>query len=521
MIKTNNISFQDADEVDSYIQTNEKEFFRSMYGNDFYIRSFGGFMRIFVDPPDDNGIESLEDTRKAKPTPVFSCDLRGWESSSYKMLSVCYGMINDKNLYFGTYYFEIIPIMPKDRDRYYFPHDYYISKLLYVDGMYCFEPYSLYKKTLIPNNKLNIINADAKEQAQKDYPYAASIISETDIPVELFYTFPEIELLYKAGYQNICRQISEAYIKNDQKNIERLNTFLNHGKDPKSIFGVSKDFCEIIRDNNLSVLTLIEIKKFKNQFKCPMDLIMRYVDAGIFEKSTHFQRIKRILKFKHNGKAVYTPETLINYLNRTYMYEALEYNDALISLDDYLQSCKILRIEPNCDSDSLLREHNIAARLVREKIAEEDRQSNLKMSQVCEFWQKLDWNNGRFFIRSIRNITDLIEESRMQRNCVASYRDRIINGSSAIFVMRNCASPEKSLITVELFPRTGQVVQALLGANQQIEDFGQKQFLQEWSDAISEGRTDDWEILPKDLNYDDKCKYQDEMYIKISAGQES
>ena len=62
------------------------------------------------------------------------------------------------------------------------------------------------------------------------------------------------------------------------------------------------------------------------------------------------------------------------------------------------------------------------------------------------------YTEGVYFVRGIRSHDDLLDEANQQHNCVAAYGSRIANGSSYIYVLREVAKPDKSLITIELSP---------------------------------------------------------------------
>lgn len=63
---------------------------------------------------------------------------------------------------------------------------------------------------------------------------------------------------------------------------------------------------------------------------------------------------------------------------------------------------------------------------------------------------KLEWKDSEWIIYVPEKRSDLIDEAQQQSNCVASYFDRIINGTSKICCLRSAEEPEKSVVTIEV-----------------------------------------------------------------------
>ena len=60
----------------------------------------------------------------------------------------------------------------------------------------------------------------------------------------------------------------------------------------------------------------------------------------------------------------------------------------------------------------------------------------------------------------------------------------IADGDSYIFFMREVASPERSLITIEIDPETLAIRQRFLACNQPIRVRKQSEFIERWSKWI-------------------------------------
>ena len=168
---------------------------------------------------------------------------------------------------------------------------------------------------------------------------------------------------------------------------------------------------------------------------------------------------------------------VMQYLVRLDTFEAIEKKEAFMLLNDYLSMCNQLKMQPRINGDSLKREHDIAARNCRNrknKIMAERMQNN------CEKMKKYDYTEGVYFVRGIRSHDDLLDEANQQHNWVAAYGSRIANGSSYIYVLREVAKPDKSLITIELSPDGRNIRQKYLAYNQPVRNRSQSEFIDRW-----------------------------------------
>ena len=78
-------------------------------------------------------------------------------------------------------------------------------------------------------------------------------------------------------------------------------------------------------------------------------------------------------------------------------------------------------------------------------------------SQVSKRLQTFEGKVGKYIIIAPKTPKDLIEEGQMMSNCVASYIERVVDGSTMIFFMRTKKEPERSLVTIEV--RNSSLVQ--------------------------------------------------------------
>lgn len=93
--------------------------------------------------------------------------------------------------------------------------------------------------------------------------------------------------------------------------------------------------------------------------------------------------------------------------------------------------------------------------------------------------QPYEYKNEEYQIVSPKNTTELMMEGRNQHNCVYGYEERILDGEEMIFFLRKNAYPERSLVTIELFPDgcIGQIFRSCNGAPSEKE----MQFIKKWA----------------------------------------
>lgn len=76
---------------------------------------------------------------------------------------------------------------------------------------------------------------------------------------------------------------------------------------------------------------------------------------------------------------------------------------------------------------------------------------NKKIQQRYKELLKNEYKDNVFFIRPAKNLKDMREESKQQKNCVyKNYSEDYAYGYTDIYFLRNIKEPEKSLVTVEV-----------------------------------------------------------------------
>ena len=295
-------------------------------------------------------------------------------------------------------------------------------------------------------------------------------------------TFPALEILDKAGYKITDRilkkDVINVYTRYDLSTTSDLGSFrrcFKSGSSPKEIIQMPKRYHKEMKEiDDVGVWDNMR-KLVKNNTAFSIDSFLLIIRNR--EYIRNINNIYTILNSKWDNRPVFTTTSLVTYLERIDTFEAIETKEGLCLLSDYLRMCKELHIKPKIDGDSLKREHDVCARLSRQK---KNKDLEEKLNQRCIDLQEYNYTEAVYMIRGIRDYDDLIDEAKQQHNCVASYARRISTGESLIYVMRETKNPDCSLITIELSPDHKTVRQKFLAYNQSIRNKSQTDFIERW-----------------------------------------
>ena len=314
---------------------------------------------------------------------------------------------------------------------------------------------------------------------------------------EILYMAPELEQLKKAGYGFVDTFLHRASVNSFRSMFDRkdeydcFNRLCRPGKNPKEIFKTDKVLYSILKEETDIKLWDIYRKMYRAG-KVQKDTITYAYENRITQRQLN--QMNELLSKRYDGKPVFTWESLQNYMHRLDMFQAIEWEEGIQLLKDYLNICNQLEMEPRIDSDSLKREHDVAARILtrkrqeewaKEHAAENDRRMKA-FQDACQYMAKNDYQDGKYMIRAIRDYDDLLDEAKQQHNCVASYSNAIGERRSLIYVMRAVSNPNHSIATVEIDPQESVIRQRFLAYNQPIREKEKTDFLDQWIKLVTE-----------------------------------
>src|SRR5690606_28071635 len=144
-----------------------------------------------------------------------------------------------------------------------------------------------------------------------------------------------------------------------------LKRNFQNGTNLKQIIKIPLYIADDIIETTTDPLTYInEWRMLLKETTISKDLYIQYTKLNINKEGV--KKFKKIIKEKYH-----TVESLINYLERADIYQALEPNIALELLDDYIRMCKIAEVNPNVKTHSLRKAHDVMARMVQYVFSDE------------------------------------------------------------------------------------------------------------------------------------------------------
>ena len=350
-----------------------------------------------------------------------------------------------------------------------------------------------------------------KLEEENIYTYEFARDEAVEYP-EILYMAPELEQLKKAGYGFAGAFLHRRSLDSFRSMFDGkdeyfcFNRLCKPGKNPKEIFKTDKVLYSILK--NEADIHLWDIyRKMYRAGKVQKDTIAYAYENRITQKQLN--QMNELLSKRYKDKPIFTWESLQNYMHRLDMFQAIEWEEGIQLLKDYLNICNQLEMEPKIDSDSLKREHDVAARILtrkrqeewaKEHAAENDRRMKA-FQDACEYMAKNDYEDGKYMIRAIRDYDDLLDEAKQQHNCVASYSNAIGERRSLIYVMRGVYDPKRSLATVEIDPQESVIRQRFLAYNQPIRDREKIEFLDRWIGLVAERKRTNAESIDEVIKH--------------------
>lgn len=303
---------------------------------------------------------------------------------------------------------------------------------------------------LFPNNLKKIL-----QNTEFKYSYIWDIAKHCtyiDIP-ELLENNSEddlkkVELLAKMKLYNLALS---------QKEFNCFGTF-------QSIFGVSKDYYPFMRRNNITYKQLKILRLLQEKDMKKIRYLEKFVDY--IDSTYELEEISNYISLNHFIKYSKIHHRTI----KTYLYK------------DYLRFAKILGLD-------LKNKKYAFPKNLKEAHDELEKQYEVQNKEII---QKAitkrgkalsinKYNDNQFIITPACTLSDLIDESRQQNNCVRTYAEKYAIGSCDIYFMRNINKPEKSLVTVEV--KNNKIVQSRIKNNNDPTK-KQQEFLEKWENTI-------------------------------------
>lgn len=381
------------------------------------------------------------------------------------------------------------------KHRYFFDFD--SRSLVYNEAL------NLFKE----NNKYSGIDEYIEFLEQSDYRNRYYVTDKIDINslnyAVMYIEYPQIEKMVKAGFGRIVNN----WLYNSS---DLYNRSFKNGANINEITRLPKYAWQTLQNNSVTDIGMwneyrIWIQK-DNLSKDQLDIVL---NLNIRDATT-IKAIRNILNSEYNGKKLYTLDTLLNYLSRVDMYQAIPINDSITILRDYIKMCLECNIEPLTNSNSLKREHDVVMRnynlIQREKYNQKEKEKQITLNKKIEdrlkFLEKYKYQNEELEVIFPKNIEDLFQEGRNNHNCVGSYCERYASGNSNIGFIRKKDNPEQSYITIEVNSDFTKVNQAFYSSNRDITNIKDLKFINSWIDHNKDINQKEMNEIDKDITDD-------------------
>ena len=292
--------------------------------------------------------------------------------------------------------------------------------------------------------------------------------------IQYFYylgKYPQLEQLVKAGYGAVVRdimqlspQVVNKRIKHlfksatREKNIVKLPSFIREfiKTDPqmndKRMLAMERLYKAI---PNMSREDFEMFKKAFPRYLIATDYIIRFLADGEYT-------FREVCKLVLGSKKSSGPKELLRYQK------------------DYIRMCKQMEVPYERFPKDVKKLHDAVSANYRVK---QDQFKAQAFEKKCNEYKEVSVASERYLIRFPNDLADLIMEGSTMHHCVASYADRVIDGTSIIFFMRKTADPETPYITME-FDRTGKLVQARKRCNAAIGNTEESEFIRQFQKDV-------------------------------------
>ena len=176
-------------------------------------------------------------------------------------------------------------------------------------------------------------------------------------------------------------------------------------------------------------------------------------------------------------------KTLRRYIERQARRSGHGVRDTLSDYGDYLRQLDQIGGGELLPDDLGLAHERLSMRLNKVK----DMTLNRKFRARRRLYGWLRWRHDGMLIRPVDSVQEITREGEQQHNCVAGYARRHADGETIICVLRLAEAPGTSWHTVELNPRTLEIVQCR-GYRNQKADPKAAAFVEAWTERLKDIR---------------------------------
>lgn len=301
-----------------------------------------------------------------------------------------------------------------------------------------------------------------------------------------YLKYPQIEKMVKSDFDSVVNNWIH-----DHNNLQLYPRSFKDGNNMNDVTRLPKFAWQLLKDEGLTkdIAKWNEFRVWIQKDNLSKEQLETIINLQVRDMQT-IKAIRSILNAEYNGKKLYTLDSLLNYLSRVDMYQAIRTEEAIIILRDYIKMAIDCNIEPITNSNSLKREHDVTMRnhqiVLQAKREEYQASLGIPFKERSKELSKYEFKDDKLQVIVPKEMEDLLQEGRNNNNCVGGYIERFAKGTSNIFFIRKNDDPEKSYITIEVNNDFSGVRQAYYGSNRDITNVEDLNFINKWVEHIKE-----------------------------------
>ena len=303
-----------------------------------------------------------------------------------------------------------------------------------------------------------------------------------------FACYPQLEMLYKAGFEDIVRRVihgkkcvricnikgqsfkevfpkfSRAEIKSFKKTDDRDVIKMEYYLKIRKIYGGD------VRHVN-------EVNDFLTRYYWEMDEALKNISSTPFMPHIAIRYFEKLMRAFGDKAPAWSCPLGGNKASERKIYEHWR---------DYIQAAKAIGFDLTREDvvfpKDLGKRHDIAVKLHRDILAEK------QAEELKELWAKNEqmygFSDGEFVIVNPKSTYDIIDEGKAQGHCVAGYADRHAEGALAIVFIRKVGEEDKAFLTVEM--RKEKMWQVQGKSNRYKINAHEQDFIDKWLAVVNE-----------------------------------
>ncbi len=279
------------------------------------------------------------------------------------------------------------------------------------------------------------------------YSMADLAFKKLSDPIEylsFYLKYPACEYLWKMGLGRFFEE-RETYGREFWKAVN-----LNAKTPDKLLRSLGKKELKLVKaDERISLEALLLYRELKEKGVCTPDAESFLYVRGLLASDAAINVLAE--------QAHASPQKLRQYHEKQAKHSGHSISSVILDHRDYLRQLREIGAE-NGDTlpDDLAAAHaRLSARLRKTG----DTKLNFWFRVRRRLLRWLNFRDGGLFIRPVDSVQEITREGEMQRNCVAGYAKRHAEGQTIILVLRKKEAPSESWHTVELNPKTLNVIQ--------------------------------------------------------------